>query len=145
MKAFIYNTITPKYKLIKMAKEISISFNRPEVSTGEIVHGRIQLNYQGRFDSLVINSQIENSDDNFRILNFNGNNVNYPYARLSIWKEEIGNKQTLDFATVSQHHPTKVFSKAKFRVSIIQEHKEIVSDTISIKITKSPTTDSNTG
>ena len=65
-----------------MAKEISISFNRPEVSTGEIVHGRIQLNYQGRFDSLVINSQIENSDDIFRILNFNGSNVNYPYARL---------------------------------------------------------------
>jgi hypothetical protein len=129
-----------------MAKEISISFNRPEVSTGEIVHGRIQLNYQGRFDSLVINSQIENSDDIFRILNFNGNNVNYPYARLSIWKEEIGNTHTLDFATVSQHRPTKVFSNAKFRVSIIQEHKEIVSDTISIKITnKSPTTDSNTG
>jgi hypothetical protein len=128
-----------------LAKEISISFNRPEVSTGEIVHGRIQLDYQGRFDSLVINSQIENSDDIFRILNFNGSNVNYPYARLSIWKEEIGNKQTLDFATVSQHRPTKVFSNAKFRVSIIQEHKEIVSDTISIKITKSPTTDSNTG
>ena len=81
-----------------MAKEISIRLNRPEVSTGEIVHGRIQLNYQGRFDSLVINSQIENSDDIFRILNFNGSNVNYPYARLSIWKEEIGNEQTLDFA-----------------------------------------------
>jgi hypothetical protein len=129
-----------------MTNEISISFNRPEVSAGEIVHGRIQLNYQGRFDSLVINSQIENSNDIFRILNFNGNNVNYPYARLSIWKEEIGNTHTLDFATVSQHRPTKVFSNAKFRVSIIQEHKEIVSDTISIKITnKSPTTDSNTG
>ena len=54
-------------------------------------------------------------------------------------------RANLNFATVSQHRPTKVFSNAKFRVSIIQEHKEIVSDTISIKITKSPTTDSNMG
>ena len=48
-------------------REISITVTENEISRGQEVHGRIDLNYLGRFDSIMINSQIENSNDIFSL------------------------------------------------------------------------------
>jgi hypothetical protein len=117
-------------------KEISIQLETNEILPNTEVHGRIQLNYNGRFDSIVINSQIENSSDIFNYTQLNGKRINHPYARLSIFKKDLNEKNTIEFTAISQHVPLKVFSKVKFRTSIIQEHKEVANDISYITIKK---------
>jgi hypothetical protein len=119
---------------MSMKSEISIAFRENKISKGQEVQGRIDLNYLGRFDSIVINSQIENSNDIFNYTSLNGKRIIYPYARLSIFKDEIGNTKTLEFTAVTKHVPSSEDATAKFRVAIIQEHKEVASDVAYITI-----------
>ncbi|MGD1835448.1 MAG: hypothetical protein ACPKPY_12035 [Nitrososphaeraceae archaeon] len=106
-----------------------------EVTTNDEVHGIININYNDRFDTVVINSQIENSNEFFNYVELNGKKINYPYARISIFKKDLPDEKNITFVAKTKHVPETV-SNAKFRVSIIQEHKEITSDIALIKITK---------
>ena len=117
-------------------KQISISLTETSVAAGEDLHGTVVINYPGRFDSLVINSQIENSSDVFSYVSLNGKKIKHPYARLSIFKAELGGRSIIEFTAATEHVPAGVHSSVKFRVSIIQEHKEVVSDIAYIKIVK---------
>ncbi len=117
-------------------KQISVSLAESSVAAGEELHGTVVINYPGRFDSLVINSQIENSSDVFSYVNLNGKKIKHPYARLSIFRAELGGKTTIEFTAVTNHVPVGDASNVKFRVSIIQEHKEVVSDIAYIKVVK---------
>ena len=48
------------------------------------------------------------------------------------WKK----KSIVDFIAITQHLPKNDFSKVKFRVSIIQEHKEVINAILFLKIKK---------
>ena len=117
-------------------KEISIHLETNEIQPNTEVHGRIELNYNGRFDSIVINSQIENSSDVFTYIQLNGKRINHPYARLSIFKQDLEEKNIIEFIAITKHVPSKEFTNVKFRTSIIQEHKEIANDIVYLKIKK---------
>jgi len=117
--------------VLSAQKQVSIS-----LAAGEDLHGTVVINYPGRFDSVVINSQIENSSDVFSYSNLNGKKIKHPYARLSIFKAELGDRTTIEFTTTTNHVPAGDHSSVKFRVSIIQEHKEVASDIAYIKIVK---------
>ncbi|MDQ3848337.1 MAG: hypothetical protein M3261_05205 [Thermoproteota archaeon] len=117
-------------------KDVSISLDESSIIRGKDLHGTVVISYPGRFDSVVINSQIENSSDVFSYTSLNGKSIKHPYARLSIFKSELGGKTTLGFTATTTHTPSKEYSNAKFRVSIIQEHKEVVSDIAFTKILK---------
>ncbi len=119
-----------------MAREIVLNIIPLEPFPEQEIKGSIEINYDGRFDSVVINSQIENSNDIFTYPVLNGKKINYPYARLSIFKKDIGDTKLLNFTAQSKHVPDSKSSQAKFRVSLIQEHKEIFSDIKYIKIRK---------
>ena len=118
-------------------KDVSISLAESSIVAGNDLHGRVVINYSGRFDSVVINSQIENSSDVFSYTNINGKNVKHPYARLSIFKSHRAGRDTIDFTATTNHVPAEgKHTNVKFRVSIIQEHKEVVSDVAYLKIVK---------
>ncbi len=118
-------------------KDVSISLAESSIVAGNDLHGTVVINYSGRFDSVVINSQIENSSDVFSYISINGKNVTHPYARLSIFKSELAGRNTIDFTATTNHVPAKgEHTNVKFRVSIIQEHKEVVSDVAYLKIVK---------
>ena len=117
-------------------KQVSISLAESSLAAGEDLHGTVVINYPGRFDSLVINSQIENSSDVFSYANLNGKKIKHPYARLSIFKTELGGRTTIEFTASANHLPVTDYSIVKFRVSIIQEHKEVASDIAYTKIIK---------
>jgi hypothetical protein len=121
-------------QLTSSQKQVSIELVEDQVSAGQELHGKITLAYPGRFDSLVINSQIENSNDVFSYVNLNGKKINHPYARLSIFKAELGGKNPVEFVAITKHVPSSNSSAVKFRASIIQEHKEVVSDLAYIKV-----------
>jgi hypothetical protein len=86
------------------------------VTPGDDIHGTIILSYDSRYDTVVINSQIEDSSGTFEFIELNGRKIDYPYPRLSIFE--------------------KISTKVKFRVSIIQEHKEIASDISYLTLSK---------
>ena len=118
-------------------KDVSISLAESSIVAGNDLHGRVVINYSGRFDSVVINSQIENSSDVFSYTSINGKSVKHPYARLSIFKSELAGRDTIDFTATTNHVPAEdEHTNVKFRVSIIQEHKEVVSDVAYLKIVK---------
>lgn len=118
-------------------KDVSISLAESSIVAGNDLHGTVVINYSGRFDSVVINSQIENSSDVFSYTSINGKNVRHPYARLSIFKSELAGRNTVDFTATTNHVPAEgEYTNVKFRVSIIQEHKEVVSEVAYLKIVK---------
>lgn len=117
-------------------KDVSISLAESSIVAGNDLHGTVVINYRGRFDSVVVNSQIENSSDVFSYTSLNEKNIKHPYARLSIFKSELAGRNTINFTAKTNHVPAGEYSNVKFRVSIIQEHKEVVSDIAYTKILK---------
>ena len=117
-------------------KDVSISLAESSIVAGNDLHGTVVINYLGRFDSVVVNSQIENSSDVFSYTSLNEKNIKHPYARLSIFKSELAGRNTINFTTTTNHVPAGEYSNVKFRVSIIQEHKEVVSDISYLRIVK---------
>ncbi len=98
------------------------------------IEGKIIINYSGRFDSISINSQIEDSSDIFTYTEIDEKKINHPYARLSIFKKDIQNPNIIRFKAFTDHNPKAIESNVKFRATLIQEHKEIASDIKYIKI-----------
>jgi hypothetical protein len=117
-------------------KDVSISLTENSIAAGNELHGTVVINYSGRFDSVVVNSQIENSSDVFSYTSLNGKNIKHPYARLSIFKSELAGRDTINFTATTNHVPANEYTSARFRVSIIQEHKEVVSDIAYLRIVK---------
>jgi hypothetical protein len=121
---------------LTQVKVVSILFPQNEIPMGHDIHGTINIDYPRRFDSIVINSQIENSNDILRFSSLNQRRINYPYGRLAILKDDIGTTKTLEFIANTTHIPRDRYSNVKFRVAIIQEHKEVAYDVSYIKIIK---------
>lgn len=118
----------------KSDNEVSIKLAEDEIMPGQDIHGTINITYPNRFDSVVINSQIENSRDTFNYTSMNGKKINYQYARLSIFKADLQDSTKLEFTAVTSHKPGDGYSNAKFRVAIVQEHKEVASALAFVKI-----------
>jgi len=89
--------------------DILIDFDKTEVRPKEEINGVIKINYLGRFDSIVINSQIENT------------------------RQDLKDASKIRFVVTTDHVP-QVTSNAKFRASIIQEHKEVANHVAFLKI-----------
>jgi hypothetical protein len=118
----------------KSDNEVSIKLAENEIMPGQEIHGAINISYPNRFDSVVINSQIENSRDIFNYTSINGKIISYQYARLSIFKADLQDSRKLEFTAVTSHKPGDGYSNAKFRVAIVQEHKEVASALAFVKI-----------
>jgi hypothetical protein len=118
----------------KSKTDVNIELMEREIVSGQELHGTISVNYTGRFDSIVINSQIENSSDIFNYTSINGRKVNHQYARLSIFRDDLKDKNYLEFTAATSHKPRNERTNAKFRVAVIQEHKEVVSALAYVKI-----------
>jgi hypothetical protein len=115
---------------------ISIELTEKQVTSGQDIHGTINLSYDSRYDSIVINSQIEDSSGTFEFVELNGRKIDYPYPRFSIFEKEIAGQKKITFTARTNHIPRNASAKVKFRVSIIQEHKEIASDVSYLNLIK---------
>ena len=113
---------------------VTIKLIEKEIMSGQELHGTVDINYTGRFDSIVINSQIENSSDIFNYTSLNDKKTNYQYARISVFKEDLHDKKKLEFTAVTLHKPRNNYTNSKFRVALVQEHKEVASALAFVKI-----------
>ncbi len=114
-------------------KDIELKLENSSFKPHEIIKGKIIVNYSGRYDGVVVNTQILNSNQLIVYRSYNNKTISQNLSRLFINKNDI--LQNLVEFTASIEFEPKEPHEVKFRASIIQEHKEIESDIVFVKLT----------
>jgi hypothetical protein len=106
-------------------KDIDLKLENLTFKPHEIIKGKIQVNYSGRYDGVVVNSQILGSNHLIVYRSYNNKSISQNLSRLFINKNDM--PQNIVEFTASIEFEPKDIHEIKFRASIIQEHKEIES------------------
>ena len=113
-------------------KDIEIKMENLNIKPNTEIKGKIQVNYTGRYDGIVVNTQILNSNQIIVYKSYNGKSISQNLARLFINKNDMPQNKA-EFTAIIEFEPKEPHD-VKFRVSIIQEHKEIESDIVFAKL-----------
>ncbi len=113
-------------------KDIEIKIENLNIKPHSEIKGKIQVNYQGRYDGVVVNTQIIGSNQLVVYKSYNGKTISQNLSRLFINKNDMP-QNLAEFTAMIEFEPTQPHD-IKFRVSIIQEHKEIESDIVFAKL-----------
>ncbi len=113
-------------------KDIELKLDNMTFRPHEIIKGNIKVNYSGRYDGVVVNTQILDSNHLIIYKSFNNKPISQNLSRLFISKSEMP-QNTVEFTATIEFDPKESY-EIKFRASIIQEHKEIESDIIFAKL-----------
>lgn len=106
-------------------KDIELKLENLSFKSHEIIKGKIQVNYSGRYDGVVVNAQILGSNQLIVYRSYNGKTISQNLSRLFINKNDMI-QNSVEFTASIEFEPNEVH-EIKFRASIIQEHKEIES------------------
>ena len=93
--------------------------------------GEISVSYPGRYDGVVINTTISDSNEHIVYKSYNEKEISKNVSRLFISRDAMPQDRAvftalIGFAPEQEH-------EVKFRVSIIEQHKEIESKVIFAK------------
>ena len=113
-------------------KDVELKLENSNIFPNNEIRGKIEVRYQGRYDGIVINTQILNSDELIIYKSYNGIPISQNLSRLFISKDNMPENKA-EFTAVIEFKPSEPHD-VKFRVSIIQEHKEIESDILFAKL-----------
>jgi hypothetical protein len=112
-------------------KDIEFNLNSKEIHTNSEIKGTISVSYPGRYDGVVINTTILDSNEHIIYKSYNGKKISQNVSRLFINKE-VMTENKAEFTAIISFEPTKEY-EIKFRASIIEQHKEIESQIIFAK------------
>lgn len=112
-------------------KDIEITLQSNEIKPNAEFKGTIRVNYAGRYDSVVLNTQILNSNELMLFTSCNGKKLNNRSSRLFISKDVMP-QNVADFTAMITFEPQQKHD-VKFRASIIEQHKEVESDVLFAK------------
>jgi len=112
-------------------KDIEFELNPKEIHPKSEIKGIIVVSYPGRYDGVVINTQILDSNEHIIYKSYNGKKISQNVARLFISKDVMSENKA-EFTAVIEFEPKKAY-EVKFRASIIEQHKEIESKIIFAK------------
>lgn len=115
----------------KSLKDIEITLESNEIKPNAEFKGIIRVNYAGRYDSVVLNTQILNSNELMLFTSCNGKKLNNRSSRLFISKEVMP-QNVAEFTAMITFEPQQKHD-VKFRASIIEQHKEVESDVLFAK------------
>ena len=104
-------------------KDIEIKLENKKIRPFEEIKGTITINYSGKYDGIVINTQILSSNYLIIYKSYNGKKISQNVSRLFVNKDDIP-KNIVEFSAVIEFEP-KETHEIKFRASIIEQHKEI--------------------
>ena len=108
-----------------------MKLNSKEIHPNSEIRGSIIVNYPGRYDGIVINTQILNSNELIIFKSYNEKKISQNVSRLFISKDVMPDNKA-EFSACIVFDP-KESHEVKFRVSIIEQHKEIESDVLFAK------------
>ena len=113
-------------------KDIELKLENLNIIPHSVIKGKIEVRYQGRYDGIVINTQILNSNQLIIYKSYNGKPISQNLSRLFISKDNMPENKA-EFTAIIEFKPSEPHD-VKFRISIIQEHKEIESDIMFAKL-----------
>lgn len=94
----------------------------------EEIHGHVKINYNGRFDGVQVNTYVLGGSELVEFIAFDDKSISMP-TRLYIPRDDIKDNQ-FRFRAVAKSRGKRI----RFRAAIIQEHKEIESETKFLEI-----------
>lgn len=106
-------------------KDIELKLDEINIKPHSEITGHITVNYSGRYDGVVINTQILGSNELVVYRSYNGKKISQNVSRLFISKDNMPENKA-EFNVSIEFEP-KETHEVKFRVSIIEQHKEIES------------------
>ncbi len=109
-------------------KDIEITLQDKNIKPNSDIIGMIKVNYSGKYDSIVLNTQILGSNELMLFTSCNGKKISQRSSRLFISRESMPQNKA-DFTAIITFEPTQKH-EVKFRASIIEQHKEIESDVL---------------
>ncbi|MDE1726169.1 MAG: hypothetical protein KGH89_02760 [Thaumarchaeota archaeon] len=113
-------------------KDIELELENSNIKSHEIIKARIQVNYPGRYDGVVVNTQILNSNELIVYRSYNNKTISQNVSRLFINRNDML-QNSVEFTASIEFEPKEPHD-VKFRASIIQEHKEIESVILFVKL-----------
>ena len=113
-------------------KDIELKLESSNIKPHDIIKGKVQVNYPGRYDGIVVNTQILNSNQLVVYKSYNSKPISQNVSRLFINRNDMP-QNAAEFTAAIEFDPKEPHD-VKFRVSIIQEHKEIESDILFAKL-----------
>ncbi len=112
-------------------KDIELKLDSTEIHPNSEIKGNVVVTYPGRYDGVVINIQILNSNELIIYKSYNDKQISQNVSRLFISKDSMPEHKA-SFTAVIEFEPKETHD-VKFRASIIEQHKEIESDVLFAK------------
>ncbi len=106
-------------------KDLEFELNSTDIRPGSEIKGIISVSYPGRYDGVVINTTIADSNEHVVYKSYNEKKISQNVSRLFISKDAMPD-DTAEFTAVINFQPAREY-EVRFRVSIIEQHKEIES------------------
>ena len=112
-------------------KDLEFKLNSIEIHPDSEIKGSIVVSYPGRYDGVVINTTILDSNEHIIYKSYNEKKISQNVSRLFINKDVMPEDKA-EFTAIINFQPNQEH-EVKFRVSIIEQHKEIESQIIFAK------------
>ena len=112
-------------------KDLEFKLNSVEIHPDSEIKGTVTVSYPGRYDGVVINATILDSNEHIIYKSYNGKKISQNVSRLFINKDVMPEDKA-EFTAVINFQPNQEH-EVKFRVSVIEQHKEIESQIIFAK------------
>ncbi|MGI9566914.1 MAG: hypothetical protein ACR2LL_07880 [Nitrosopumilus sp.] len=112
-------------------RDIEFKINSTDIHPNSEIKGTISVSYPGRYDGVVINTQIFDSNEHIIYKSYNEKKISQNVSRLFINKDVMPENKA-EFTALIKFKPNQEH-EIKFRASIIEQHKEIESKIIFAK------------
>jgi hypothetical protein len=112
-------------------KDLEFKLNSTDIHPNSEIKGMISVSYPGRYDGVVVNATILDSNEHIIYKSYNEKKISQNVSRLFINKDVMP-EDRVEFTALIDFEP-KQEHEVKFRVSIIEQHKEIESQIIFAK------------
>ncbi len=112
-------------------KYIELKLNNENIKPRVEIKGYITVNFPGRYDGVVVNIQILDSNNLVVYKSYNGVQISQNVSRLFISKDSMPDDKA-EFTAIIDFIPEQSHD-VKFRVSIIEQHKEVESEQLFAK------------
>ena len=107
-------------------KYIELKLNDENIKPRVEIKGYITVNFPGRYDGVVVNIQILDSNNLVVYKSYNNKQISQNVSRLFISKDVMPDDKA-EFTAIIDFIPEQSHD-VKFRVSIIEQHKEVESE-----------------
>jgi len=112
-------------------KYIKLVLENLDIKPNSEINGHVTVDYPGKYDGVVINTLIMNSNELIVYKSYNNEKISDNVSRLFISRDAMPDNKA-KFTGVIEFEPEQSHD-VKFRASIIEQHKEVESDQLFAK------------